>query len=177
MCCWVFQCSLCLMFWEQIPTGQTWILAQLEATPDICCGLCSGWRFISFVFEDAEENQEEDPGNLTIRKEGAEPSGEDVGVITEDAELLHDLGNTADAATVWPCLLDWSFPTELKYLRFYRELWRKRSLDKSSGGKNQLNGSTHWAADGFETMSGCLTDFPLVHVRFSFHVGQGRGKK
>lgn len=61
-----------------------------------------------------------DPGNLTIRKEGAEPTGdlEDVGVITEDAEMLHDLGNTADAVAVLfglVYLLDWSLPTKLKY--------------------------------------------------------------
>lgn len=41
-------------------------------------------------------------GIFTIRKEGAEPTGdlEDVGVITEDAEVLHDLGNTAYAVAV-----------------------------------------------------------------------------
>lgn len=149
MCCWVFQCSLCLIHgWEQIPTGQKWILAQLESYTRYLLWFVFWLKVYFFCFWGCwgePGGNAADPGNLTIRKEGAEPTGdlEDVGVITEDAEMLHDLGNTADAVAVSFGLVYWTGASPQSWsthLRFYKELWRKRSLDKSSGGEKQ----TEW---------------------------------
>ncbi|XP_070845586.1 sterile alpha motif domain-containing protein 3 [Chaetodon trifascialis] len=73
---------------------------------------------------DVEDNQETIEqtvlGIFTISKEGAEPTDdlEDVGIIIEGVEVLHDLGNVANALAVLFGLmysLDLSYPANLKY--------------------------------------------------------------
>ncbi|XP_013856402.1 uncharacterized protein LOC106512290 [Austrofundulus limnaeus] len=75
-------------------------------------------------YMDVEDNQEAMQqmilGVYAIKKEGAEPtdSPEDVGIIIEGVEVLHDLGNIANAVAILFGLiysLDLSYPTKLKY--------------------------------------------------------------
>lgn len=75
-------------------------------------------------YTDVEDNQETMEqtilGVFTIKKEGAEPTDdlEDVGIIMEGVEVLHDLGNIANAAAILFGLmysLDLSYPTKLRY--------------------------------------------------------------
>lgn len=76
------------------------------------------------MFEDVEDNQEAMQqmilGVFAIKKEGAEPTDslEDVGIIIEGVEVLHDLDNIANAVAILFGLiysLDLSYPTKLKY--------------------------------------------------------------
>lgn len=59
------------------------------------------------LFQDAEDNQETIEqmilGIFTIRKEGSEQTDdqEEVGIIIEGVEVLHDLGHIAAALKIW----------------------------------------------------------------------------
>ena len=77
-----------------------------------------------FCFKDVEDNHETMEktvlGIFAIKKEGAEPTDdlEDVGIIIEGVEVLHDLGNVANALAILFGLmysLDLSYPTNLRY--------------------------------------------------------------
>lgn len=167
MCCWVFQCSLCLIHgWEQIPTGQKWMLAQLESYTRYLLWFVFWLKVYFFCFWGCwgePGGNAADPGNLTIRKEGAEPTGdlEDVGVFTEDAEMLRDLGNTADAVAVsfgLVYLLDWSLPIKLKYTSEVLQ----RTVTETVSRRKLRWWKTNWMDPHtellmrFETMSGCF---------------------
>ena len=77
-----------------------------------------------FYFEDVEDNQEAMDqtvlGIFAIKREGAEPTDglADTGIIIEGVEVLHDLGNVANALAILFGLmysLDLSYPTNQKY--------------------------------------------------------------
>lgn len=87
-------------------------------------------------------------GIYAIKKEGAEPTDdlEDVGIIIEGVEVLHDLGNIANAlAIVFGLMysLNLSYPTNLKYTfevlqKLVMELDGKHLSTKAQVLKNKL---------------------------------------
>lgn len=104
------------------------------------------------MFEDVEDNQEAMQqmilGVFAIKKEGAEPTDglEDVGIIIEGVEVLHNLGNVANAVAILFGLiysLDLSYPTQLKYTfevlqKIMMELDGKSLSTKAQVLKNKL---------------------------------------
>ncbi|MEQ2213956.1 hypothetical protein XENOCAPTIV_024545, partial [Xenoophorus captivus] len=72
------------------------------------------------VEDDQEGMRQMILGIFIIKKEGAEPTDdlEDVGIIIEGVEVLHGLGNIANAVAIlfgFIYSLDLSYPTKLKY--------------------------------------------------------------
>lgn len=75
-------------------------------------------------------------GVFTIKKEGAEPTDdlEDVGIIMEGVEVLHDLGNIANAVAILFGLVGLELPNKAKV-----HIWGSTNSCDGTGWQPPLN--------------------------------------